>query len=83
MVYRGVWRDGEYAAGDTATWDGSLWIAREATSAKPGAVDSGWQLAAKRGRDGKDGVRGERGEKGADGRAGRDLTQMTRDGTRF
>jgi len=84
MVYRGVWREGEYAVGDTVTWDGSLWVARTATTAKPqGAADSGWQLAAKRGRDGRDGARGERGEKGADGRAGRDLTQMTPDGTRF
>lgn len=53
MIYRGVWRDGAYKAGDAVTWGGSLFIARRDTSDKPETSDA-WTLAAKRGRDGKD-----------------------------
>ena len=53
MRYRGVWQPAEaYEKGNLATYDGSLWIAIDENPGKPGA--SGWQLAAKRGRDGKD-----------------------------
>lgn len=51
-IYRGVYQDGEYQAGDLVTWGGSLWHADKATCDKPGTDD--WTLAAKRGRDGKD-----------------------------
>lgn len=49
-IYRGVWREGQYKAGDAVTWAGSLWIANEDTAAKPDTGES-WQLAVKRGRD--------------------------------
>lgn len=59
LIYRGVFKPGEYKTGDTATWGGSLWYCNEDTSDKPGEVGSkGWTLAAKRGRDGKDGKNG-------------------------
>lgn len=54
-IYRGVFKDGEtYGPGDLTTWAGSLWHCNEAKGEKPGAPDSGWQLAAKAGRPGKD-----------------------------
>jgi hypothetical protein len=52
--YRGVWRDGEYEAGDIVTWAGSLWHANGSTKDKPGDGDTAWTLIVKRGRDGKD-----------------------------
>lgn len=59
LIYRNVYRPGEYKTGDTVTWGGSLWYCNEDTSDKPGEVGSkGWTLAAKRGRDGKDGKNG-------------------------
>lgn len=52
MIYRGVFKEGEaYEQGDTVTWSGSLWHAKELTRDKPGT--EAWQLAAKRGQDGK------------------------------
>lgn len=51
MIYRGVWSDAVYQKGDTVTYQGSLFVALEDTSQKPGTSD--WQLAAKRGRDGR------------------------------
>lgn len=57
----GYWREGvKAAAGEAWTRDGSLWIAKHATSAKPEAMSEDWILAARKGRD------GERGQKGAD-----------------
>jgi hypothetical protein len=50
---------------------------------KPGEEGSGWQLAAKCGRDGRDGLKGEKGERGAEGKSGRDLTQMDSNGRKF
>lgn len=55
MIYRGVWHEGEFSAGDAVTWGGSVWIAEKDTNAKPDAADSGWKLAVKKGRDGKNG----------------------------
>lgn len=55
VLDRGVWREGEYKAGDAVTWAGSLWIAQKDTDAKPDSGD-GWRLSVKRGRDGKDKV---------------------------
>lgn len=54
MIYRGVWKDGEYRTGDVVTWGGSLWHCDEKTGAKPDSANSGWRLAVKKGRDGKD-----------------------------
>jgi integrin beta 3 len=54
-IYRGVHKEGDtYEPGDLTTWAGSLWHCNEAKGLKPGAPDSGWQLAAKAGRPGKD-----------------------------
>lgn len=63
MQYRGIWREGEFEAGDVVTWGGSAFVAQRRTSAKPETDDS-WKLCVKRGRDGKDGKNGERGERG-------------------
>jgi integrin beta 3 len=55
VIYRGVWHEADYAAGDSVTWGGSLWIAEKDTAAKPDTAESGWKLAVKKGRDGKNG----------------------------
>jgi len=56
MLYRGVWKDGDYERGDTVTRGGSLWHCdAQKTSSKPGEGDD-WTLCAKKGRDGRDGV---------------------------
>lgn len=52
VIDRGVWREGEYKAGDAVTWGGSLWIAQKDTGAKPESGED-WRLAVKRGRDGR------------------------------
>ena len=58
----GYWRDGTKAqAGEAWVHDGSLYIAKNATSAKPESNSQDWIIAARKGRD------GERGQKGADG----------------
>jgi hypothetical protein len=57
MIYRGVYCEGEYEAGDTVTWAGSLWHCNETTCDKPGEGGC-WTLCAKKGRDGKDGKHG-------------------------
>lgn len=55
-IYRGIFKEAEpYDRGDMVTWAGSLWHLNEPKGLKPGAPDSGWQLAAKAGRPGKDG----------------------------
>jgi collagen type III alpha len=55
VTYKGVYNEGtEYAAGNTATFGGSLWHANVATKEKPG-TGSDWTLAVKKGRDGRDG----------------------------
>jgi hypothetical protein len=52
--YKGLYSPGAaYAKGDHVTFDGSLWIARDATTETPGDGATRWQLAAKRGRDGR------------------------------
>lgn len=52
--YQGVFKPGmTYTRGLLATWDGSLWLSVEETSAKPGEKDSGWRLVVKRGADGR------------------------------
>lgn len=58
----GYWREGTKAqAGETWVHDGSLWIAKTATTAKPDTKSADWIIAARKGRD------GERGPKGQDG----------------
>ncbi len=52
-IYRGVYRDGDgYKKGDTVTWGGSIWIAKEDGNNHPRDGTS-WQLAVKAGRDGR------------------------------
>lgn len=50
VLDRGVWREGEYRAGDGVTHSGSYWIAQRDTSDRPETGDN-WRLAVKRGRD--------------------------------
>lgn len=58
----GYWREGTKAvAGEAWVHDGSLWIAKSPTAAKPESRSDDWIIAARKGRD------GERGGKGADG----------------
>lgn len=54
IQYKGVWKTGdEYQAGNTVTQDGSMWIALQDTTSKPGEYNKEWQLCVKRGRNGK------------------------------
>ena len=70
MIYRGVWKEGAYQAGDTVTRDGCTWVAKADTDTMPGNADpSEWQLAVKKGRDGRDGLKGDKGDRGAEGKA--------------
>ncbi len=46
-VYRGVWAPSSYDVGDMVTFDGGLWICREATTARP-ATSEAWQLAVRK-----------------------------------
>jgi integrin beta 3 len=55
ILYRGVWREGEYEQGDVVTWGGSAWHCNEKTAEKPGQSPH-WRLMVKEGRAGKDGV---------------------------
>lgn len=53
-VFREAYKEGRsYARGDMVVWGGSLWHANKATNAKPDTPDSGWMIAARKGRDGK------------------------------
>ena len=55
ILYRKVWREGEYEGGDVVTWGGSAWHCEvEKTTAKPGD-SSDWRLMVKEGARGKDG----------------------------
>jgi hypothetical protein len=49
VEYRGVWRDQEYPQASLTTHSGSLWIAQERTTARPGH-GKGWKLIVKSGR---------------------------------
>lgn len=57
MVHRGFWREGlGVKAGESATHDGALWIAKRANASRPCLENTDdWILAARKGRDGKDG----------------------------
>jgi len=59
VIDRGYWREGTKAkAGDGWTNDGSWWIAKRDTDAKPCRESPDWRIGARKGRD------GERGEPG-------------------
>ncbi len=52
LKYVGTFKlDTAYEKGDACTYAGSLWVARENTTARPGTGPE-WQLAVKRGKDG-------------------------------
>ena len=79
LIYRGVYDPTTaYLAGDNVTYGGSLWVAKEDTTTRPGTPEGAkfWQLAVKKGADGKQGPKGDkgdpgpRGDKGMDGRNG-------------
>ncbi len=79
MIYRKIWLPGQgYHKGDAVTFGGSLWIACETTTAKPGETGEAsraWQLAVKKGAEGKIGPQGTKGEQGLPGAPGRDGTK--------
>ncbi len=54
ILDRGVWKAGDYSAGDAVTFRGSLWICQRKTDKSPSDAPDDWRLAVKRGRDGKD-----------------------------
>ena len=50
IIYRQVWRDGEYTQGDVVTHSGSAWHCQlERTTDKPGTSEA-WRLMVKTGR---------------------------------
>lgn len=53
ILYREVWREGEYTRGDVVTWSGCSWHCQQKTTDKPG-TSAAWKLMVKSGRDGKD-----------------------------
>lgn len=75
QIYRGVFQDGQtYERGDTVTWGGSEFCAKDTTTRKP-EVDTTdgrkvWQLCVQRGREGKRGEKGEPGQQGLRGEKG-------------
>jgi hypothetical protein len=70
-IYRGVFEAGRtYEKGDSVTFGGSQWIARDETDAKPGVGATPWQLAVKAGRDGREGKQGLVGAQGPKGDRG-------------
>lgn len=55
LKYYGIHKSGDgYPSQSVVTYRGDLWIARAATTATPGAGETPWQLAVRRGRDGRD-----------------------------
>lgn len=59
IIDRGYWREGtEAKAGDAMTHDGTLWIARCDTKAKPARESDDWRIGARKGRDGLQGPPG-------------------------
>jgi integrin beta 3 len=78
VLDKDVWTaSATYEQGDVVSWGGSMWIARQTTTAKPGTADpasAAWRLAVQRGREGKPGKDGNpgppgpKGDKGDEGR---------------
>lgn len=63
LIWRDVWKAGEFERGDAVTWSGSVWHCQvEKTTAKPGESPD-WKLMVKAGRDGRD-LRPDDGKKG-------------------
>jgi hypothetical protein len=54
ILYREVWREGEYDRGDVVTWGGSTWHCQRKTTEKPSFGCADWKLMVKEGRPGKD-----------------------------
>jgi hypothetical protein len=55
LCYRGDWQPNtSYVENSATTHDGSLWIAKEHTSTKPGGGNVAWQLCVKKGQDARD-----------------------------
>lgn len=54
MIYREIWKEGEYERGDVVTYGGSAWHCQQKTTDKPG-TSSAWKLMVKHGNPGKDG----------------------------
>lgn len=54
VIDKGYWRKGmECEAGDAVTFDGAIWIAKKATTEKPGTgAKEDWRLGVRKGRDG-------------------------------
>jgi hypothetical protein len=72
-VYRGTYKVGEsYKRGESVTWDGSIWIAKEDTARSPQefGTNKAWQLAVKKGKQGEPGKPGEKGPQGLKGDKG-------------
>ena len=76
--YCGVFKEGTtYRPADVVTYSGSLWFAKEETTAVPGRLDPAsraWVMMVRRGDEGKPGKPGPPGKDGTDGTPGRDLT---------
>jgi len=53
MIYRGIWKEGEYQLGDVTTYGGQLWHCQQETKTQPG-VSPDWKLCVRKGMDGKD-----------------------------
>jgi len=53
MIYRGVWKEGEFDHGDVVTWGGSAWHSQRKTTGKPGESDD-WKMMVKQGAHGRD-----------------------------
>jgi hypothetical protein len=53
--YEGVWREDNapFSRGSICTYSGSMWLATEENSMKPGVGETPWVLCTKGGRDGK------------------------------
>lgn len=69
--YTGDYEPGkEYPTGASFAFDGSTWVVKHKTSAKPEQGSPLWWISSRRGKQGKEG------KKGDPGTNGRDLTQM-------
>lgn len=82
-LYQDIWCDGQYRRNDCVTLEGSVFMATQATTTKPGMPGCDWKLIVKRGREGERGKPGRDGKDGKDGQPGRDLTQLDFDGRKY
>ncbi len=74
VIYRGVWSEGKtYERGDSVTFGGHTWIAKDDTAVKPDFTPASakyWTLSVKAGREGREGKPGPEGPKGSKGDPG-------------